>query len=155
MTRIEHVKEILSVEWTTAEGKGEGTATREMICVLLEVGKKENVGVGEQDENADVVVDGVVFMTVGILKTPMAFLMRNLWRLLRVYRIHKDKLINIMETKGMLVYILHNKSKTVNFLDMLETLDHLQDIREKLDHFQDNQDKFKNILDTKEKLDHL
>ena len=81
MTRIVPVLGVLSVEWTTAEGKGEGTATRKMICVLLEVGKKENVGVGEQDENADVVVDGVVFVTVGISKTPMASWMRNLWRI--------------------------------------------------------------------------
>ena len=81
MTRIEPVKEILCVEWTTAEGKGEGTATRKMICVLLEVGKKENVGVGEQEENVDVVVDGVVFVTAGISKTPMASWMRNLWRI--------------------------------------------------------------------------
>ena len=153
MTRIVPVLGVLCAEWTTAE---EGTVIGKMISVLLPERNEEIVGgKGEKEENVDVVVDGVVFMTVGILKTPMAFLMRNLWRLLRVYRIHKDKLINIMETKGMLVYILHNKSKTVNFLDMLETLDHLQDIREKLDHFQDNQDKFKNILDTKEKLDHL
>ena len=137
MTQIEPVQEILSVEWTTAEGKVEGTATRKMICVLLEVGKKEDVGVGEQEENVDVVVDGVVFMTVGISRTPMAFWMRNLWRFSRVYN-RKNKLNNTLDTKGMLVYMLHNKYKTDNFLDMLEPLDNLQD----------NQDKLKSMWDT-------
>ena len=155
MTRIEHVKEILSVEWTTAEGKGEGTATRKMICVLLEVGKKENVGVGEQEENVDVVVDGVAFVTVGISKTPMAFWMRNLWRIWRVEWIRKDKLTNILDTKSMLVYTLYNKCRTDNFLDMSETLDNFLDIRIEtlVDHLQDNQNKFKNMWDTKEMLD--
>ena len=103
MTRIVPVLGVLCVEWTTAE---EATVIGKMISVLLGERNEEIVGgKGEEEENVDVVVDGVVFMTVGILKTPMASWMRNLWRFLRVYRIRKDKLTNILDTKGMLVYI--------------------------------------------------
>ena len=131
MTRIVPVLGVLCVEWTTAE---EATVIGKMISVLLGERNEEIVGgKGEEEENVDVVVDAVVFMTVGISKTPMAFLMRNLWRFSRVYN-RKNKLNNTLDTEGMLVYMLHNKYKTDNFLDMLEPLD--------------NQDKLKSMWDT-------
>ena len=79
MTRIVPVLGVLCVEWTTAE---EETVIGKMISVLLGERNEEIVGgKGEEEENVDVVVDGVVFVTAGILKTPMASWMRNLWRI--------------------------------------------------------------------------
>ena len=79
MTRIVPVLGVLCVEWTTAE---EGTVIGKMISVLLGERNEEIVGgKGEKEENVDVVVDGVVFVTAGISKTPMASWMRNLWRI--------------------------------------------------------------------------
>ena len=72
MTRIQPVKEIMCVEWTTATSTIHMDVIGRMICVLLGGGKMRTVGGSDYKEEicADVELEDIVEMTIGISMEP-------------------------------------------------------------------------------------